>query len=112
MPRRPSTSLKKRFSDFLASGLGLGLGSAFALAVDGCVGTTAVAECRCTRWCAGAGILAVRDVRGSCLLAVWAVALVGPGRYLTVGSSQYLVMKKSSRFHQCGRNRRQARIDC
>src|SRR6476661_11054862 len=98
MPRRPSTSLKKRFCGFFVSGLGLV--STLALVLDGCVGTTVVG--RSTRWCVGTGILAVRVIRASCILSVWAVALVGPGRYLTVGSSQYVVMRKSSRFPSVG----------
>ena len=72
------------------------------LDLDGCVGTTTVVGCRSTRWCAGTGVVAVRDIRGRCIRSVWAVALFSPGRYLTVGSSQYVVMRKSSRFRSTG----------
>ena len=92
MPRRPSTSLKKRFSDFLV----------LVLVLDGGVGSTTVAGCRSRGWGAGTGVVAMRVVRASCSLSVWAVAFVSPGRCLTVGSSQYVVMRKSSRFRSTG----------
>ena len=116
MPRRPSTSLKKRFSDFLVSrlglvsGLGLGLGLGLGvgrLCRDDDGGRMPVYAV--VRWYWGSG--GAGHPRQLQALGLGRRAsrprAIPHGRFFPVRSHEEIVA-----FPQYGRNRRQARFHC